>query len=103
MRERNSENALEEHRGIVRMSNVSASMRHETFSASVCPFCSCSNWSSAFRRRDRVFHRCGNCGARLQLQPVLKPEWESYESGEFPSRIIAELGTPPDFGTLSAI
>jgi SAM-dependent methyltransferase len=39
----------------------------------------------------------------LQLQPVLKPEWESYESGEFASRITAELGTNPDFAKLSEI
>jgi len=85
------------------MSNVSPSTNREIFSASVCPFCSFSNWSPAFRRRDRIFHRCDNCGARLQLQPIVKPEWESYESGEFASRIIAHLGTQPDFGKLSEI
>ena len=84
-------------------SNASISMNPEIFGASLCPFCSCSNWSAAFRRRGRVFHRCDNCGARLQLQPILKPEWESYESGEFASRIIAHLGTQPDFGKLSEI
>ena len=85
------------------MSRVSVSTSPRSFSASPCPFCSFSNWSSAFHRRDRVFHRCDNCGARLQLEPILEPEWESYESGEFASRIVAHLGTQPDFGKLSEI
>src|SRR5260370_18883259 len=93
----------EENSGMSLVSKVPASMNPEILSTSLCPFCSCSKWSSAFRRRDRVFHRCGSCGARLQLQPVLEPEWESYESGEFASRIMAELGTQPDFGKLSEI
>ncbi len=78
-------------------------MNPEGLSAFVCPFCSSSDWSSAFHRRDRAFHRCDKCGARLQLQPVLKPEWDSYESGEFASRITTELGTHPDFAKLSEI
>lgn len=61
------------------------------------------DWPVVFHRRGRIFHRCGTCGARVQLHPVVQPQWESYESGDFAKRIMAELGAQPDFGKLSEI